>query len=107
MKRQSAGILAAFSILGLAPAARAAAPSEFRARGTFHSEAGGDSQNMGIVISFKTGHVRIESNSAEAGKSVILATRGEDDITMLDPAEKIVVHMRPSMLKGAAGTDGS
>ena len=107
MKRLATGILAGGLALATAPAAHAASVGQFLARGTFESMADGQAQDVALTIAFKTGHIRIESNSKDSGKSIILATRGKDDVAMLDPVQKIVVHMKPSMLKAASGVDSA
>lgn len=104
MKKLAAALLGTSLAIGAASAARAAAaPRVFEASGVFRSQSGADSQNVQLTIGYQAGHVRIETSSRDAGKSIILATKGKDDVAMLDPAQKVVVHMKPSALAAANG----
>ncbi len=100
-----AGLGAAAMVAGAGSAVLAAPPSVFQATGVFHTVTESGAQNVGITIDFKSGHVRIETHSKEAGTSIIVVDKGKDDVAMIDPSQKVVVHMKPSMLKAANGAN--
>ena len=105
MRIWAAGLGAAVLVAGAGSAALAAPPSVFEATGIFHSVTEGGAQDVGLTIAFKSGHVRIETRSKAAGTSIIVVDKGNDDVAMIDPSQKVVVHMKPSMLKAADGAD--
>lgn len=98
MKRAVSAIFLAAALLAPLPAN--SAPLAFRAHGQVKSVADGEAQDMTMVLSFKGGRVRIETDSKDAGKSVMVARKGIDTVAMLDPSQKLIVRMKPSALRG-------
>lgn len=105
MKQLLSGLFLAAALALPAPAALAAAPASFRAKGEVSSVTDGEAQNMRVTISFKGGKVRVETESKDIGKSIVVAHKGKDEVAMLDPDQKMVVKMRPSAMRGASQDD--
>jgi hypothetical protein len=83
----------------------AAAPPAFKAKGHVHSITDGESQDMNVAVSYKSGKVRVETMSKDIGKSIMVAHKGKDSVAMLDPDQKMIVRMKPSAMRGAAQDD--
>lgn len=105
MNQLLSGLLIAAAIAIPAPSALAAAPTAFKAKGEVNAVTDGESQKMRVTISFKSGMVRVETESQEVGKSIVVAHKGKDQVAMLDPDQKMVVRMKPSAMRGASEDD--
>ena len=105
MNRLLSGLFLAAAIALPAPAALAAAPSVFKAKGEVNSVTDGEPQSMRVTISFKSGKVRVVTESKDVGTSIVVAHKGKDMVAMLDPEQKMVVKMKPSVMRGANQDD--
>ncbi|MEB3299149.1 MAG: hypothetical protein VKO21_06655 [Candidatus Sericytochromatia bacterium] len=92
-------LAAGFAVGTPAVATAATAPKSFVASGVLENRIEGERDEQKIVLSFHQGSLRVEATGKDGGQTVFVVRKGDRDIAMLDPAQKVVVRLTAAAMK--------
>lgn len=81
------------------PSPAATMPRSFVATGTLENRLDGEREEQAIVLSFHQGSLRVEATGRDGSRTVFVVRKGDREVAMLDPAQKVVVKLSPAAMR--------
>jgi len=75
------------------------APKSFVATGTLENRLDGEREEQAIVLAFHQGSLRVEATGKDGARTVFVVRKGDREVAMLDPAQKVVVKLSPAAMR--------